>query len=373
MPCAPLSLATLLPRRELAPLSLRVTRQLRFASGSPVPPPSGDPASPADAGPAAGHPTASEQQTFNLGRLKKPVANTPNPTPDDPDALKVPQVSAGGTPAVTNRRVRLAGVYGKDGLEDDVLTRTDKKAEQIRKTLLEPPTEGGPVSVVGTGKGPKPQWSFLDAGPRGWWPNDERFIAAPPDKYGRPPAVGVLTQSPNTVRTRGTSSTERTREARDVWLTQMGLLRRLGLALGRRLTPQEHDMLRTSHTILCLVAFVSVMATLYQAYLLYQRYRFMYSDSHTDPKLRRICHDLLEVQSKRGDEYVQWWLELTKVVPIPRTMEAEAELAWRECIKKGWITLGDDDKWMVEKEFQMTYIPPLGLTPADALAKVSRA
>ena len=107
----------------------------------------------------------------------------------------------------------------------------------------------------------------MDAGPKGWWPEGERIVGAPPDKFGRPAKKPRLKKSPSNVTVKGVSSTERTREMRDVWLTRLGPFRRVAFSIGKRLTPQEIDMIHTINMFLkflFVVLFVSLGFKLYE-------------------------------------------------------------------------------------------------------------
>eukprot|EP01064_Diplonema_japonicum_P025394 TRINITY_DN367_c0_g6_i2.p1 TRINITY_DN367_c0_g6~~TRINITY_DN367_c0_g6_i2.p1 ORF type:complete len:324 (+),score=53.29 TRINITY_DN367_c0_g6_i2:2005-2976(+) len=259
---------------------------------------------------------------------------------------------------------RFQALYGEKGWTEDTVDRMDEVAKEVR---------GGYVSsdpnTKDIGRGPKPQWTFLDAPPKGWWPVGEWQIGAPPDDTGRPATPSNMMHCPSKVVKHGKSSTDRSKEARDVWLADMGPHMRLAMAISRRLTKKERDKVRfvQSISLLLIILFSCILAS--QLYVLYKRWVFLTNTAlnSEDYKLRLIANQLKTVESVRGKEFTVFLTELWETFPVPNELEAEMELVWRECIKKGWIKLGEDEEHFIAEPFKMKYIQPKGVNVTNEL------
>ncbi|KAJ9451051.1 hypothetical protein DIPPA_19056 [Diplonema papillatum] len=255
------------------------------------------------------------------------------------------------------RSGRFKAVFGHEGFKEDPLDRAEDVAKDLRKRVLAPED----VKAPEVGRGPKAVWSFVDSSPKGWWPTGEWYIGAPPDKSGRPaPISNTLKMSPAKITQKGVSSTDRSRELRDVWLTDMGMHRRFLMAAFRRLTDQEQEQVRMIGAFAKVIAALCAVFGGYEGYRVYKRYMFFEVDgpASDDPKITRIIADLRSTQNIRGEQYNDWLQETWTTMPMPPDFKAELELLWRECIKKGWVKLESDEKWMIAEPFAMKYIPP---------------
>eukprot|EP00754_Rhynchopus_humris_P021876 Rhum_TRINITY_DN14765_c0_g2::Rhum_TRINITY_DN14765_c0_g2_i1::g.114325::m.114325 len=388
------------PRHLFLALRSGVGHSVRWSSGGskpplrsppPPPPPSDDVAAAAAAADAtsAGAAAADGVVRGETRQQEKPrrriplreYVKSPTPTPGgdggekpaaaaadaaaaaaDADAAQAPMTPEGGrTVAPAAGRKRMVAVYGEQGVQEDVVARLDAQVDKLREDIImtDAKREEGSVVEVATGSGPKPVWSFADAGPKGWWPLGESTIGVPPDAYGRVAKRGTLKQSPSGIKKRGLSSTVRTRELRDVWLTRMPITRRLLVAVGRRLSPQEIDQLGGLRKVLIVLAILVWGSLIMKLYEMYCANKFL-NAKHTDHKLTKICSDIKMCMDLRGEEYLEWIRELQKTAPTPPDQASEAEMIWRELIKKGWVRIHDDDLWMIAEPFRMNFIPSPG-------------
>eukprot|EP01063_Lacrimia_lanifica_P012336 TRINITY_DN1894_c0_g1_i4.p1 TRINITY_DN1894_c0_g1~~TRINITY_DN1894_c0_g1_i4.p1 ORF type:complete len:434 (+),score=111.67 TRINITY_DN1894_c0_g1_i4:46-1347(+) len=288
-----------------------------------------------------------------------------------------------GQSAPTQRGPLGQVVYGEEGYVEDAIDRAEKEAHALRKSIIANATgakikkwddpskdldqvadDGLPITNIGTGKGPKPVWSYLDASPRGWWPTGDFAVGAPPDKYGNPPpSKNLLTTSPNKVTKKTATSTERSRELTDVWFARMGIMKRTSFAIGRRLTHKERAALQSVKGMLLVVLFFIVCFFFKVSYTEWGRWKIWQARGRLasgdyDWKLNTIIRDLEACQNKRGQEYDNWLLSFWRTMPMPDDFRAELELIWRECIKKGWIKVDADREPFLEQRFEMKYIPP---------------
>eukprot|EP01059_Diplonema_ambulator_P010721 TRINITY_DN20722_c0_g3_i1.p1 TRINITY_DN20722_c0_g3~~TRINITY_DN20722_c0_g3_i1.p1 ORF type:complete len:318 (+),score=57.41 TRINITY_DN20722_c0_g3_i1:177-1130(+) len=263
---------------------------------------------------------------------------------------------------------KFTAVYGEKGYVEDTVDRIEESAKEIRSQYV---NDAPDANIKPLGRGPKPWWSYLDASPRGWWPMGEMTIGVPPDADGRPALPSNTLKCPAKIAVRGKSSTERAKESRDVWLAEMGTHRRLALAISRRLTTRESERLKTFSIIMGVLLFLTVLLTAKQLYILYTRYQFIQNAAFSeDFKLSLMVRQVSNVETVRGMEFINWLGELWSTYPVPPDLEAEYELVWRECIKKGWIKLDKDEEWLIAEPFTMKYIPPKGADIGEKLGNL---
>lgn len=250
-------------------------------------------------------------------------------------------------------------VYGPEGFETDIIKRAQREAEQLRVNHAMP--EGQE-----SGRGPKPVWTFLDAGPRGWWPIGEWYIGAAPDNKGMIPAPSEMKvplekvkRRPVTVLSagRGISSTMQLREDKDTWLASQGAHHRLAFAISQRLTPQEHERLKFVESCLKFMFVMLIIPICYNIYQLQETYRHLTCQYDSDPKLKIIILDLQQCQAERPKEFGEYEEWFRKTMPIPSDIRAALELEWRELIKMGWIKVEPEFQDWVEEPFNMRWIP----------------
>ena len=389
------------PRHLFLALRSGAGNSVRWASGGPIPPLRKKKQPPSDEGRADAAPTTAAAAAPDGGvrgengggkQQEKPRRRIPlreyvkSPSPADEEAAPSPSGGGGGKPAAaaaaaaaqapvasegrrdvagTTARRRMVAVYGEQGVQEDVVDRLDAEVDKVREDIImtDAKREEGSVVEVATGSGPKPVWSFADAGPKGWWPLGEATIGVPRDAYGRIAKRGTLKQSPAGIKKKGLSSTARTRELRDVWLTRMPMHKRLLVAIARRLSPQETDRLRGLLKVLIVLAILSwgsLVAKMYGGGLVLfflcvflkkglrihkqlrtmrgntqmqarkkkgrkknattPRYEFycatqFLNGDHNDHKLTKICSDIKSCMDLRGDDYMVWIQELRVWAP----------------------------------------------------------
>ena len=212
-------------------------------------------------------PKAKKVLPESLFRKKKRIKSENSETDQVPDGTKVSQnvTDAKEIQPVKPRR-KMTGLFGEEGFEDDTIKKMQKQADILRGKVS---SEDAPVA----GQGPKPVWTFVDAGPAHWWPSGEWSLGAPPDVYGNKAPAIQLKKSPSVVIKRSVSSTQRMRETHDVWLTNMGPINRLALSIVKRLNTKEIEQLKFAFTMSkALFAAVALVVS----YMLYVSFLLLY-------------------------------------------------------------------------------------------------